>query len=119
VSRNKSIAEELVGRLLPLGPVRMRAMFGGYGIYLDDVMFALIYWGDAYLRTDAETAPRFAAAGATQFTYEGRTGLVKMPYFTVPAGCLRDPRRLLPWAELALASARRAALAKRRKGRRR
>ncbi|NIR58502.1 MAG: TfoX/Sxy family protein, partial [Gammaproteobacteria bacterium] len=39
-------ASEFVSHLLdmlePLGPVSARRMFGGYGIYLDRLMFALV-----------------------------------------------------------------------------
>ncbi|MSP66778.1 MAG: TfoX family protein [Alphaproteobacteria bacterium] len=118
MSRNKAIAEKIVGLLLPLGPVRARAMFGGYGLYLDGIMFALIYWDDAYFRTDAETSRAFAAAGSEQFTYQGHTRPVHMPYWTAPPGSLKGSAKLLPWAELGLAAARRAAAAKRHKARR-
>ena len=46
--------------LMPLGPVRARSMFGGCGIFLDDLMFALITWNRLYFKVDDETKPRFA-----------------------------------------------------------
>jgi hypothetical protein len=41
--------------LMPLGPVRARSMFGGCGIFLDDLMFALIAWDRLYFKVDDET----------------------------------------------------------------
>jgi DNA transformation protein len=42
----------VLDQLAPLGPVTARAMFGGAGIYLDGVMFALITRADVlYFRT--------------------------------------------------------------------
>jgi DNA transformation protein len=95
-----------------LGPVRARAMFGGHGLYLDDTMFALIAWDRLYFRVDAETEPRWAAAGGEPFVYDGKGKPIRMPYRTAPAAAEADPDALLPWAELALAAARRVKAAK-------
>ena len=94
--------------LLPLGPVESRAMFGVHGLYLEGVMFGFLL-PDLHLRVDDETKTRFAAAGGVPFTYqrEGRRP-VEMPYWTPPAEALADAGALLPWAELAVAAARRA-----------
>ena len=46
-----------------LGAVRVRRMFGGQGIYLDELMFALEAGGELYLKADPETAGLFAKAG--------------------------------------------------------
>ncbi|MGI9286664.1 MAG: TfoX/Sxy family protein, partial [Pseudomonadales bacterium] len=32
----------LLEQLSPIGPVRARGMFGGHGVYLEDLMFGLI-----------------------------------------------------------------------------
>ncbi len=42
MSGRSKFVERALARLLPMGPVRARAMFGGWGLFLDDVMFALI-----------------------------------------------------------------------------
>ena len=36
------VAEAILERLLPIGPVRIRKMFGKYAVYLDDKMLAAI-----------------------------------------------------------------------------
>jgi DNA transformation protein len=107
--------------LLPFGPVVSRGMFGGWGIFLDGVMFALIAQETLYLKTDAETRARFAEAGSEPFVYAGRVKPVEMSYWRAPAGSLDRPESLQPWAELAVAAARRAAThkAERRAARRR
>ncbi len=94
--------------LQPLGPVRARSMFGGCGIFLDDVMLAIVDEDRLYFKVDDETVERFAAAGAAPFTYrrEGRT--LALSYREAPAGALDDPEALLDWARLALDAARRA-----------
>jgi DNA transformation protein len=118
-TKRSDFVAQVLGLLTPLGPVRARAMFGGHGIYLDDVMFALIGWGDLWFRIDGETKSRFAAAGSEPFVYQGKTKPVEMPYWRAPEGGLESPEALLPWAEIALGAARRAKAEKtpRRRGR--
>lgn len=101
--------------LLPLGPVRARAMFGGHGIFHDDLMFALIAWDRLYFKVDGETKERFAAAGGEPFVYQGKRKPVEMSYWALPGDGLGDPAALIDWAELALAAARRARTKKPRK----
>ncbi len=108
----------LVRSLQSLGPVRARAMFGGWGLFLDDAMLAIISGGCLYLKTDAETAGRFDEAGCQAFTYLRRGRSVALSFREAPPGSLDDPEALLAWARLALAAAERA-LAKRRIRRRR
>lgn len=119
MARSSPALERALGLLLPLGEVRPRAMFGGWGLYLDGVMFALIAGDILYLKTDGETKDRFAAAGGAPFTYarEGRAP-VEMSYWTLPHDHMADPGALLPWAERAVAAARRNA-ARKKGGRKR
>ena len=98
--------------LLPLGPVVPRRMFGGWGLFLDGVMIALIARDRLYFKADEQTAGRFAAAGAEAFTYQrrsdqGRSRPVALSYWRAPEGSLEDPPEALRWGELAVAAARR------------
>lgn len=86
-------AAQLELTLEPLG-VTSRAMFGGHGIFRDDVMFAIVdSEGRLYLRADATTAQAFEAAGSTQHA--------RMPYWEVPAPIREDPDALREWATTA------------------
>jgi DNA transformation protein len=93
-----------------LGPVTIRRMFGGKGIYCDGRIFALEFRGDILLKADGESAPDFEAAGSRQWTYEGkRSGRpVKMPYWTIPDEALDDPDVMAEWARRAYAAALRS-----------
>jgi len=48
-------------------------MFGGFGTFLDGLMFSLIADNDLYLKVDAENRPDYEAAGSYPFTYEGKS----------------------------------------------
>ncbi len=104
--------------LAPLGPVAARKMFGGHGIFLDGVMFALIADDTLYIKADSTTLDDFAAAGSRPFSYRGKTRQVEMSYWRAPIDAMEDPEALLPWARLGIEAARRAAAAKGRRKRR-
>ena len=106
--RNRAFTDRVVGLLLPLGPVKARAMFGGWGIYLDGVMFALVATDRLFIKVDQESKTRFADAGSRPFTYEGKSRPVEMSYWEAPEGSLDSTENLLPWAELGVAAAKRA-----------
>lgn len=94
----KVAAEELVERLSALGDVRSRGMFGGFGIFTEDAMFALVdSKGAPHLRATGELAEALQAHGAA------RHG--KMPYYAIPAEILDADEELLGWAKNAAASA--------------
>jgi len=103
---NDAIADLFAG----LGPVTIRRMFGGKGIYRDGLIFALEVGGDILLKADAVTAPDFAAAGSKQWVYEGhaRKGPVAMPYWTIPDSAIDDADEMAAWAHKAFEAALRA-----------
>jgi DNA transformation protein len=100
--------ERILALLMPVGPARARRMFGGHGIFMDDVMFALVARGKLYLKVDPSSEPEFKSAGAAPFTYRRQGRETAMSYWSVPDGALDDMAALAPWADLALAAARRA-----------
>ena len=66
------------------GRVTIRRMFSGKGIYVDGVIVAIDYEDELRLKADVVSAPDFAAAGATQWTYHGHRGAVLVPYWSIP-----------------------------------
>ena len=98
--------------LQPAGPVRLRAMFGGYGVYLDDAMFGLIADDVLYLKVDDENRPDFEAAGLGPFVYDMNGRLTTMSYHRAPEP-VEQWETLEPWVTGAITAARRAKAAKR------
>jgi DNA transformation protein len=95
-----------------LGPVTIRAMFGGHGVYFDGRMIALVADQSVYLKVDDEARPRFEAAGSVPFVYAGKGKPVTMSYWLAPDGAMDDAHEMLSWARLADAAARRASAPK-------
>jgi DNA transformation protein len=84
-------------------------MFGGHGLYLDDRFIAIIFDDVLYLKADAVSRGRFAAAGAEPFRYRAPNGRdTETTYFSLPAAVLEDREALLAWAREALAAAMRS-----------
>lgn len=106
MSASEGFQEFLRDQLAGFGPVSIRRMFGGAGVYADNVMFGLIADDTLYLKADDTTAPDFEAEGMRAFTYtaKGRKP-VSMSYWEVPPRLLEDPDELVAWARAALSIA--------------
>ena len=91
-----------------LGPVQARKMFGGYGIYLDGVMFGLIDDDTLYLKTDETTVQDFEARGLMPFEYNKGGKIIKMSYYLAPDEVLEDPDDAIVWGKRAYEVALRA-----------
>ncbi len=92
--------KELVEELLhPLGPISIRRMFGGGGVFYRDLMFALIADETLYMKVDDTNRPDYEAAGLGPFIYETSKGSRAMNgYFQLPEELLDEPDELLDWA---------------------
>ena len=89
-----------------LGPVRVKRMFGGHGVFADAVMFALIDEDTLYLKTDEPLRAELAAEGSVSWVYRGRRGLEETTsYWRLPESALDDPDEAVAWARKALAVA--------------
>jgi DNA transformation protein len=89
------------------GPVSVRRMFGGSGVYADGVMFALEARGTLYLKSGPETDPAFEREGCEAFAYDARAGRrVLTSYRRAPERTLEEPEEMAAWARKALAVAR-------------
>ena len=98
-----------------IGPVRAKGMFGGHGIFLENLMFALVADGVLYLKADKEIIPEFEGKGLEAFTY-GKPGKeFKMSYYQAPGEALEDVEEMNLWANKAYGAALWAVSKKRKK----
>jgi DNA transformation protein len=115
MTASEGFIELLRDALGGLGPVSVRRMFGGAGVYADGVMFGLVADDTLYLKADEETRRAFEDEGLEPFVYVGRGKTIAMSYWSIPERLLDDPEEMLHWARIALGVARRAAAAKPRR----
>ncbi len=112
----KAIIEKLEANLTPLGVFRSRPMFGGHGLYLDDLFFGLIAYDKFFLKTDENNRGDFVKAKSKPFSFESaRKGLVVTSYWQCPDAVMKDARKQRQWIGKALDAARRKKAAKRKR----
>ncbi|AVA21712.1 TfoX/Sxy family protein [Rhizobium sp. CB3171] len=92
-----------------LGPVTIKRMFGGKGVYHMGRIVAVEVSDEMLLKADEISAPEFEAAGARRWAYEGKKGKpVNMPYWSIPDDAFDDPDIMARWVRLAYEAAVRA-----------
>ena len=91
------------------GPVTVRRMFSGAGVFADGLMIALVVDGVIFLKADEILVPQFEREGLSPFSYktkEGRRTL--MSYWRMPERLYDDPDELAVWARQSMAAAQRS-----------
>jgi DNA transformation protein and related proteins len=106
----------------PFGPVTVKRMFGGAGIWCDGLMFALVFDGAIFLKVDDGSIPDFEREGSKPFVYtraksKGRVGRASLSYWRLPERLYDDPEELSVWAARAFAVAERKKFAPRARAR--
>ncbi len=92
------IGEALLKTLSVVGDVNGRKMFGGYGIFAEDAMFALVSSdGDIHFKVGDSNRAKYEAAGSKQFHH--------MPYFQLPEAIYQEDDDLFAWAKESIAIA--------------
>jgi len=104
--------------LVAFGPVKIKSMFGGGGIFAPlpggDLMFGLIAEETVYLKVGERNRADFEEHGCSAFSYQGKNGKRSvMSYYQLPAFLYDDPETLATWARKALDVALKAKTPKR------
>lgn len=95
-----------------LGEPTVRAMMGGWVVYVDGFVCALIAGNELYLKADALTIPAFDAAGLKAFRpFEDSDAVMK--YYQAPPAIFEDRDELVRWVGGAVDSSKRAKSKKR------
>jgi DNA transformation protein and related proteins len=106
--------EGLAELFAEFGPVSVRRMFGGAGIWADSTMFALIVDDIIYLKADEQIIPDFEREHMGPFVYATKSGSRSLrSYWRMPDRLYDDPEALADWARRSLAAAHRAAVSRR------
>ncbi len=99
--------EYILERLACFGPVVARKMFGGLGLYIDSIFFALVSGNVLYFKVDDSNRPEYEQAGMEPFRpYEDKP--YSMGYYEVPPDVLENDNDLRTWAAKAFDVALRA-----------
>lgn len=88
-----------------LGPISIRRMFGGAGVFHDGLMIGLVADETLYLKVDATSITQFEAEDLAPFKYEKNGRVINMSYYQAPPEAMDDAAEMLPWATLAYEAA--------------
>jgi DNA transformation protein len=94
-------------KLSPMGDIKSRAMFGGYGIFHEGLMFSLIADDILYFKVSDSNREIYEKAKSKPFPHG-------ISYWEVPTEVLEDNTQLHEWANISITIAREAAKKKRR-----
>lgn len=101
VSRKQAFADQVVEQMDAFALVQAKPMFGGFGIYRDGLMFALIANDQLYFKADDQSEGEFTREGLPPFTYESKGKTARLRYHEAPPEVFDDPQRMAWWARLA------------------
>ena len=90
------------------GPVKLKKMFGGHGVFFDGLMIGLLADDQLYLKVDKQSVSQFEDNNLVQFSYDKNGKAVGMSYYQAPDSAMDDPSEMRDWAALAYGAARRA-----------
>jgi DNA transformation protein and related proteins len=96
-------------QLADLAGLRSRRMFGGVGLYCEEIFFAIISDDTLYLRVDETSRAAFTSRGMPAFRPYADRPQLSMSYFATPAEVLEDATQLLSWSRRAVRAAGAAA----------
>ncbi|GAA3925946.1 TfoX/Sxy family protein [Litoribacillus peritrichatus] len=107
--KNSEFVDYLCEQLMTVGPVRSKRMFGGFGLFMDELMFGLVADDILYLKTDDQTRGNFEALGLEPFRFQKGDKLIALSYSQAPEEALEQPHLLCEWANEAYGAALRSA----------
>ena len=103
MSISSEYLEWMVDQLGGLGPVTVRRMFGGAGIYHHSVMFGLVDDDVAYFKVADANRLDYVERGMKAFA--PTPGALSTTWFEVPGDVLESPPELAEWARRAFEAA--------------
>ncbi|MBC8948925.1 MULTISPECIES: TfoX/Sxy family DNA transformation protein [Xenorhabdus] len=84
-----------------LGTLKKKSQFGGIGLLIDDVLFAISSDGELYLRGNSHAEVLFKARGMEKFIYSKRGIPVTLRYYRVNELLWQDQKQLFEYVNLA------------------
>lgn len=88
-----------------IGPVTAIRMFGGHGLFLEGLMFAIVDKSTLYLKTDDQTESLFIDKGMEKFSYQRQGKQCYLNYHQAPEEALEQLEQTRHWGNLAYQTA--------------
>ncbi len=103
---NDSFSDHLQDLFAEFGPVDVRRLFGGHGLYRDGIIIGVLVDEVLYLKTDDATRASFEDAGGMPFVFTSakpgaRGQSITTSYWSLPGEAMESAQAMRPWAQLA------------------
>ena len=105
MKHSNEFIEYLLELLQGIGEVKARAMFGGFGLYQNGLMFSLIANKVLYFKTDKSNLHDFEERNLKAFSYKRNGKQILMSYSEAPEEVFDDPDEMTLWALKAINAA--------------
>ena len=106
--------EFVLEQLGSIGEFTIKKMFGGAGVYYEDLFFALVANDTLYFKVDGSNKDDYEKVGMKPFKpFDDRP--MTMMYYEVPVNVLEDPEELRVWAKRSIEVARKKPKKKKKK----
>jgi len=113
VAHPDKLVDYLLEILAPIGPVSIRRMFGGVGLFNNGLMFGLIARDELFLKVGDRNRSMYEAAGEAPFSYDTKNGSHTITsYWRCPAEVLDDGETFRVWVRYSIEVANVAARGK-------
>jgi|CXWL01.1.fsa_nt_gi DNA transformation protein len=106
--KRSEFVEYLTGDLLSdLPEVTSRTLFGGWALYSEGVVFAIVIQDILYFKVDETNKEEYEALGSSPFTYTTKNGKrVALSYFRIPDDIFEDRDEMIRLAEISIGISR-------------
>jgi DNA transformation protein len=100
VSTDESFKDFVLDQLQDVNGVEARPMFGGHGLYKDEIFFGIVHKGKLFFKVDESTVGEYRKRKMKPFRPNAKQTL--RSYYYVPLDILEDNERLCEWAVKAI-----------------
>ena len=103
---DKPILKDSMKLFEALGNIKSRSMFGGFGLFADETMFALVVNNQLHIRADQQTSSDFETQGLKPYVYKKRGFPVVTKYYAISDDLWDTTDRLIEVAKQSLETAK-------------
>lgn len=102
MANSKDYLEHVLDALSLCDNIAAKRMFGGYGIYQNSIIFAIIAENELYFKVDKSNIDLYKNLNSEPFTFRAKGKTISMSYWKVPDEIIEDRDLLAKHAKLSV-----------------
>lgn len=110
---HNDFVEHILELLEGIDTISTKRMFGGVGLFYDNLMFAIVVKDELYFKTDLELAEEYKGLGSYPSSYMRSGKSCNLNYYLAPYKTLDSADEMKFWAAKSIVVAQRASANKR------